>query len=201
MTYGTIAPRYATLEDLRQYLSSNGQLGTVDDGLLTDSLIAAERSIDDYTRRRFVATPGTVYYSRHTATSRYDALYLDDDLYRMTNLVNGDGAVIPLGSVWLEPRNEGPPFRIIRLYSSYVWTWNTDSEVIISGSFGYSDRAPEAIRQATREYAAYLYRLKDSGPTDVAGFPEGGQVQQPKGIPEHVRRKLEPYRSRSGGVV
>ncbi len=201
MSYGTVAPRYATLDDLRGYLSSNGQLGTAEDGLLTDCLIAAERAIDDYTRRTFVATPGTIYYSRHTATVSGAALYLDGDLYRLTDLVNGDGASIPVGSVWLEPRNEGPPFRTIRLYSSYVWTWNTDSEVIISGSFGFSERAPEAIRQATREYAAYLYRQKDTGPGDVAGFPDGGQVEQPKGMPEHVRRKLEPYRSRSGGVV
>jgi hypothetical protein len=129
------------------------------------------------------------------------ALYIDEDLYSLTALVNGDGAVIPVGSLWLEPRNEGPPYRILRLYSSYVWTWNTDSEVIVSGSFGYSAAAPEAIQQATREYAAYLYRLKDTGPGDVAGFEEAGVVQQPKGIPEHVRRKLEPYRSRSGGVT
>lgn len=201
MAFGT-APRYADLSDLRGYLESKGNLGTMEDGLLTDCLLAAESAIDDYTRRSFVGTAGTVYYSRFTATVVGPALYLDRDLVHLVALENGDGQPIPLGSVWVEPRNEGPPYRVLRLKSGVsVWTWNTDSEVVVSGTFGYSERAPEAIRQATREYAAYIYRSKDQGPGDVAGFPEGGEVQQPKGIPEHVRRKLEPYRSRSGGVT
>lgn len=201
MSVGT-APRYANLSDLREYLGLGTAAAPGDDGLLTDCLLAAERAIDDYTRRKFVATPGTVYYSRFTANVAGPALYLDEDIYSLSALQNGDGNTIPVGSVWLEPRNEGPPYRVIRLYSSYVWTWNTDSEIIISGSFGWSATAPEAIRHATREYAAYLYRLKDASSFgDVAGFPEGGEVQVPKGIPEHVRRKIEPYRSRSGGVV
>lgn len=201
MAFGT-APRYADLSDLRGYLSSSGNLGTVEDALLTDCLLAAESAIDDYTRRTFVGTTGTVYYSRFTANVVGPALYLDRDLINLVALENGDGQQIPLGSVWVEPRNEGPPYRVLRLKSGVsVWTWNTDSEVVVSGTFGFSERAPEAIRQATREYAAYLFRLKDTGPGDVAGFPEGGEVQQPKGIPEHVRRKLEPYRSRSGGVT
>ena len=202
MSVGT-APTYATLQDLRDYLSSSGNLGTAEDGLLTDCLLAAERAIEDYTRRRFGTTAGTIYYSRFTANVSGAALYTDEDIYaiRGGTVWNGDGQAIPAGSIWLEPRNEGPPYRVLRLYSTYVWTWNTDSEIAIPAAIGFSDRAPEAIRQATREYAAFLYRAKDQGPGDVAGFEEGGIVQQPKGMPESVRRKLEPYRSRSGGVV
>lgn len=195
------APRYATLTDLRDYLSSSSSLGTAQDGLLTDCLLRAEGGINDYTRRDFAGTAGTVYYSRWTGEIRSNALYLDRDLHTLTGLVNGDGASIAIGSVWVEPRNDGPPYRILRLKSSYVYTFNTDSEITVSGTFGFSTVAPDAIRQSTVRWAAHLFRQKDVGPTDMAGFPEGGQVSLPKGMPDDVRWLLSPYRSRSGGVL
>lgn len=200
MAFGT-APRYSTLDDLRDYLSSNGGLGTAQDGLLTDCLLEAERFIDDYTRRDFAGTAGTVYYSRWTAEAVGPALYLDRDLYSLTGLTNGDGATIPVGSVWVEPRNEGPPYRVLRLYSSYVWTWNTDSEIAVAGTWGFSTRAPDAIRGAAVRLAAFRYRLKDVGPGDVAGFSESGETTITKGLPQEIAFILSPYRSRSGGVV
>jgi hypothetical protein len=198
MTNGT-APRYATLSSLRDYLSSNGGLGTAQDGLLTDCLLEAERFIDDYTRRDFAGTAGTVYYSRFGANVTGAALYLDRDLVQLTGLYNGDGATIPVGSVWVEPRNEGPPYRVLRLYSSYVWTWNT--EIAVAGTWGFSTSAPDAIRGAAVRLAAYRYRLKDTGPGMVAGFSEGGETTIEKGLPEELKFILAPYRSRSGGVV
>lgn len=200
MSNGT-APRYASLDDLRAYLSNTDELGTWQDGLLTDCLVRAEGAIDDYTRRRFVATPGTAYYSRYEADRvRSQGFYLDRDLYRLEGVINGDGQSIPVGSTWAEPRNEGPPFRIVRLKSSYVFTWNTDSDVVFVGTWGYSLTPPSAIVQATIRYAAHLFKQKDTGSTDVAGFPEGGEVQYSKGIPNDVRWLIEPYRSRTGGA-
>jgi hypothetical protein len=200
MAFGT-APRYSTLSDLRDYLSSNGGLGTAQDGLLTDCLLEAEGFIDAYTRRDFAGTAGTVYYSRWTANVAGPALYLDRDLVELTGLINGDGQTIPVGSVWVEPRNQGPPYRVLRLYSSYVYSWNTDSEITVSGTWGFSTRAPEDIRGAAVRLAAFRYRLKDVGPGDVAGFAEAGETTIAKGLPEEIKFVLAPYRSKSGGVV
>ncbi len=205
----TDRPRYAVLADFRRYLSANNDdLSGNEDDLLTDCLVIAENQIDDYTRRNFVATTGTVYYSRWIAQVRNTALYLHDgdelyDLPANGTVYGGDGRFIPRGSIWLEPRNAGPPFKILRLYSPFVWIWNTDGEIAIPGTWGYSLEAPPAIQSATLELAAYIYRSKDVAPGqgDIAGFDQAGQMIMPRGIPESVRRRIEPYRRRSGGVV
>jgi len=197
--------RYATLADLKYYLSPNGTLSTSQDGLLQSSLDRAESAINDYTRRNFAGTAGTVYYNRYQADLvRSQALYLREDLHTLVGLQTGNGQNIPVGSVWLEPRNAGPPYRVLRLHSQYVYQWNTDSDVIISGTFGYGTTPPDAVVQATVRYAAHLFRQKDAGGmagVDVAGFTDAGEVSFPKGMPDDVRWLLSPYRSRSGGVV
>ena len=193
---------YAGLQSLLDYLSPTGALGTYNDGLLQDSLDEAERAINDYTRRNFAGTAGTVYVNRYSQRFvRGQALYLENDLFNLISLQNGNGQNIPVGSVWVEPRNAGPPYRMIRLMSGYVFTWNTDSDVVIAGTFGFSTVAPAAISRATVELGAWFYRLKDTGPTDAAGVNVAGEVTYPKSLPDHIRGKLDPYRSRSGGIV
>lgn len=202
-------PRYAMLADFRRYLSANNNdLSGDEDDLLTDCLVIAEHQIDNYTRRNFAGTTGTVYYSRWTALIRNTALYLadGDELYGLPadgTVFSGDGRRIPRGSIWLEPRNAGPPYKVLRLYSPFVWVFNTDGEIAIPGTWGFSLTAPADIQSATLELAAYIYRSKDVGPGqgDIAGFDQAGQVVIPRGIPESVRRRIEPYRRRSGGVV
>lgn len=202
--------RYINTSELQAYLFGTtgtiafggGTIAPTQQSLMGTAINNAEAAIDTYTRRTFAGTAGTYYVSRFgQGQVRGQALYLDSDLYSLVGIINGDSQVIPTGSVWLEPRNEGPPYRIVRLKSSYVWTWNTDSDVAISGTFGYSTTPPADIQQATVRLAAYLYRLKDVGVADVSGFPEAGEVTLPKGLPDDVRLILERYRSRSGGAV
>ena len=194
--------RYASLQGLIDYLSPSGALGSYNDGLLQDSLDEAESAINDYTRRQFAGTAGTVYYNRYSQRNVVrQALYLDEDIHTLVSLTNGDNTVIPVGSVWLEPRNAGPPYRLLRLKSPYVYVWNTDSDVIVAGTFGFGTVPPAAISRATVELAAWYYRAKDFGPMQATGLDAAGEVQYPKDIPDHIRGKLTPYRSRSGGVV
>ena len=193
---------YTTLLALRDYLSSNDLLGTINDGLLQDCIDEATSAISDYTRRNFAGTAGTAYVNRYSQfLVKNQAMYLREDLHTLVSLTNGDGQVIPVGSVWLEPRNAGPPYRMLRLHSAYVYVWNTDSDVIIAGTFGFSTVPPAAIARACVELSAWYYRLKDTGPTNVAGMNAAGEVEYPKDIPDHIRGKLNPYRSRSGGMV
>lgn len=193
--------RYCSLLSLREYLSSTNDLGTSQDGLLQDCLDNAEDQIDGYTRRNFLGTPGTYYVNRYDQAVRSQALYLREDLCALVSLTNGDGQVIPVGSVWLEPRNSGPPWRMLRLMSGYVYVWNTDSDVIVAGTFGFGTVPPPAIVEATKQYAAYLFRLKDVGPGDVSGSTDTGQVVYPKGMPDSVKLLIDKYRSKTGGAV
>lgn len=170
--------------------------------LMQDCLDEAESAINDYTRRQFAGTAGTAYYNRYnTRLVQRQALYLREDLHTLISLTNGDTTTIPIGSVWLEPRNAGPPYRLLRLHSQYVYVWNTDSDIVVVGTFGFSTVPPAAIVRATVELATWYYRLKDVGPTNTAGMDAAGEVVYPKSLPDHIRGKLEPYRSRSGGVV
>jgi hypothetical protein len=204
--------RYAGTPSLINYMFGTLTTGTIGaiGGTLTpsvlqlmqDSLDEAESAINDYTRRQFAGTAGTYYVNRYSQRLvQNQAMYLQQDLHTLISLTNGDSASIPVGSVWLEPRNSGPPYRIVRLKSSYVYVWNTDSDLVVSGTFGFSTVPPAAITRATVELAAWYYRLKDVGPTLVSGMDAAGEVQYPKDIPDHIRGKIDKYRSRSGGAV
>ncbi len=203
--------RYANVNDMINYMfgTTGGTINSIGGtltpsvlDLLQDSLDQAESVINDYTRRNFAGTAGTVYVNRFSQRLvKSQALYLQNDLHTLVSLTNGDGQAIPVGSVWLEPRNAGPPYRLLRLHSAYVYVWNTDSDVIVAGTFGFGTVAPDAISRSAVRLAAYYYRLKDVGPADVSGFSDAGEVQYPKGMPDDIKIALAPYRSRSGGVV
>lgn len=191
--------RYANLTNLKLYLGLDS--GTIDDALLQQSLDRAEAEIDAHTRRSFVGTAGTVYASRFEADRvQHSAFYLRQDLHTLTSLTLGNGQVVPIGSVWLEPR-EGPPYRIIRLHSAYVYTWNTDQDMIMAGTWGYGTIAPDDIQHATIRLAAQLYRQKDQSVTDTVGNDTLGVQSMPRGLPRDVYDILQKYRSRSGGAV
>jgi hypothetical protein len=200
--------RYVGTQQLADYLGQTLPFTSTPAGtqqqLLSDCIVRAEAAIDAYTRRNFAGTAGTVYYNRYAqGLVRSNALYLREDLHTLVGVINGDTTTIPVGSVWTEPRNASPPYRVIRLKSSYVWVWNTDSDVIVSGTFGYGTVAPYDIQQATVRTAAYYFRSKDSGfvSPDVAGFDPAGNLPVAQGIPQDVRYLLAPYRSRTGGIV
>lgn len=192
--------RYCTLVALKSYLG----LGTETDAddVLQACIDNAESAIEDYTRRNFVGTPNTMSYNRYEQDRvRKNGFYLNEDLHTLGSLVLGDGQVVPVGSCWLEPR-EGPPYRMIRLKSAYVFTWNTDSDMTVTGTWGYGTVAPQAVQQATIEYATFLWRSKDITPNDQIGYEQGAGVQpMGRGMPDGVRWKLSPYRSRSGGAI
>ena len=192
--------RYVPLIVFKSYLG----LGTETDAddVLQACLDNAESGIDDYCRRNFAGTAGTMYYNRYEQDKvRNNTFWFNEDLHTLTALTLGDGQVIPMGSLWLQPR-EGPPYRGIQLKSSYVYTWNTDQDMIVSGTWGYGTIAPQAVQQATVRYATFLWRQKDSSPNDQIGYEQGAGVQpMGRGMPDDVRYILSPYRSRSGGAI
>lgn len=198
--------RYVSLGTVKQYLGIElTGAGTIDDALIQACIDRAEAAIDSYTRRNFVGTTGTVYASRWEQDRvRNNAFWLQEDLHTLISLTLGDGQSVPVGatgSVWLEPR-EGPPYRAIRLKSAYVWSWNTDTDAVFVGTWGFSTVVPDDIVQATVRTAMKFYREKDQGgATEVVGNDALGQQTMPRGLPSDVVDILNKYKSRSGGVV
>lgn len=190
--------RYADLNALKRYM---GIAGTTDDALLQESLDRAEAVIDSYTRVAFVGTAGTRYFNRYEQDKvRSNTFWLLEDLCELVQLTLGDGQNVPMGSIWLQPR-EGPPYRGVQLKSAFVYTWNTDQDMIMVGTWGRGTVAPWDITHATIRQAMQIYRQKDQGPTDVIGNETMGQYTSPRGIPTDVWDILKRYRSRTGGVV
>ena len=65
---------------LRAYISPNGNLPLTENALLDACITRAESAIQNYTRRVFVGTAGTAYYSRYAGDQMVDkALYLDQE--------------------------------------------------------------------------------------------------------------------------
>jgi len=184
---------YVTLANVKAYLGIDN---SNDDALLTAIIAAAEAQIDSHCGRRFTATTETHYFT--LADVEGQVLWLDDELLTVTTLKNGDSAATEITSsyYWLLPRNDSPYDRI-RLYSTKSWTTDTDCEISVAGTWGYSTTAPDDIEHACKRLVAYHYRNKDSQVFDVTAMPEVGLLTIPKGLPADVKIMLERYVKRA----
>jgi hypothetical protein len=93
------------------------------------------------------------------------------------------------------PRNS-TPYHAIRLTqngSSY-WQFDTDYEVSVTGTWGYSTTPPADIKRAVTVLAAYYYHQKDTHLFDVTAIPEAGVITIPAGIPATVTKVIGKYR-------
>jgi hypothetical protein len=180
---------YVTLAELK---SQKSIATTVDDTLLTALIGRAQREIERMCKRTFEAATATYRYFERDLISQQKqrVLWLKRDLLTVTSLVNGDGTTIPSGGYWLEPV-DAPPFQYVRLKSAYSWSFGTDGEITVTGTWGFSATAPDDIKEATLELAVYLYQLRDSQVFDVTASPELGVMTIPKGFPTHVKSILE----------
>jgi hypothetical protein len=204
---GTVAGActYVATSDLKTYL---GISTTTDDSLLALCLARAQAAIEAYTHRRFDAHTETHYFRQESVlipqaywgrdamvevlNPTQTVLYLDDDLLSVTTLTNGDGTSITAASYWLEPRNTAP-YWYIRLKSTVSWTFSTDGEISVLGSWGYSSTAPYDIQHACLRLGAYYYRQKDAQVYDTTATPELGVITVPQGMPRDVRMILDQY--------
>lgn len=187
---------YCSVTELKQYLGIDS---ATDDALLQALIARAQAAIDTHCGRRFEAETKTRYYEMDAVDGNY--LHLDDDLLSITTLTNGDSSATTIASseYWLWPRNEGPPYWAIRLEANSDDSWECDTDYMISvaGEWGWSETAPEDIKQACIRYSAYLYHQKDAAVYDVS-IPEAGVMVVPQGIPRDVKLLIDPYRRFAG---
>jgi hypothetical protein len=201
-----------TLADFKLYVGTSSSSGQ--DALLQASLDAGEKEVLNFCKRAtaftgFEQSSGlTRYYRAGDVIDLPEAggksgpvLWLGNaDLLGVDTLLNGDGTAISSTGYWLEPRHStaqaGPAYKYLRLKSSESWAWDTDGEITITGTWGYSTAPDAAIVNAVKETAKYVYNLKDAQTYDVTAMPDIGQMTIPKGMPKHVETTL-----RKGGYV
>lgn len=185
---------YTNTAAVKAYL---GETGSDDDDLLDALVEAAQAWVDNHTGRTFEASADATRYLDCTApVVDGRRLWLDRDLCAITSITNGDGVAVASTEYVTQPRNETPYYAIDLLSSKSVyWTFTDDVEnaIAIVGRWAYSTTAPNAVAQAAKRLAAYLYRQKDAQVFDVTAMPEAGVIQVPQGMPRDVKLMLAPY--------
>ena len=184
---------YVTIFELKNYLDISVE---DDDIILTACIDRAEAAIETYTNRDFEASTATKYYGWDAVDGLY--LWLDDDLYSLTSIANGDSdsTAIATANVTLWPRNQGPPYTKIRLNdgANTVWQIDTDYWITIIGTWGYSSTPSNDVKQAALRWAAYMYRQIDTGDFETVALAEAGIIAVQQGVPQDVRVLLDPHR-------
>lgn len=167
---------------------------TSEDVVITRCLSAAAAAIDAYVGRTFsVPTSATRSFTGHAVNGQ--VLYLDAPLHTLTAVTNGDGTSVDTSVVKGWPRNLTPMIAL-ELPSTLQWTFDTDTDIQVTGTWGGADTVPADVAEACLKLAHYLYKLKDRPTGEAAGFSEFGQPIFQRGLPNDVRMLLEPYRRR-----
>jgi uncharacterized phiE125 gp8 family phage protein len=185
---------YAEIHEVKHYLGIGDE--DSDDALLGDIITRAQKIIERYTGRVFEAVTATKYFSTDSIEGRY--LYLwGYDLLTVTTLTNGDGTTIAAANYRLEPRNEIPKWQI-RLDEDTDWEMDdSDSEVSIAGTWGYTTTVPHDIKHACIRLVAFLYRQKDTNADIDRPLVTGdGVTIMPGNLPADVKSLLDSYRRR-----
>lgn len=173
---------YITLAEYKQYADITSTDAT-DDAALTQLIASACAMIDTLTNRTFTLRTETRLFDVPPGRT----LWLDDDLYSVTSVTNGDGVAVSSADYVLLPANVRPCYAI-SLIGDVYWTGNTttDKQVIrVVGAWGYSTSPPADIKFAALEIArAAAGRRSGQGQEGVARVTAGGIVITPQGIPK-----------------
>jgi uncharacterized phiE125 gp8 family phage protein len=171
---------YLALADLKSYL---GISGSSEDALLDALLLAAEAAIDNYCDRTFAAASDTTRSFEALRAADGSFLLLKHELCQISSIVNGDaaGTTLSADDYVVVPRD--PPYEALMLRSGTAVVW--EGSISITGRWAYSISPPASIVQATREYAASLYRAYDQ--------QADPQHRSNRSMPAHVQQVLAGY--------
>lgn len=76
----------------------------------------------------------------------------------------------------------------------------TTAAAHLTGVAIYVYQPIEAVREAVRRWASYMYRQKDSGIFDTTIVPDMGTIVTPESVPKSVQIMLSAYKRRRGYV-
>jgi len=185
---------YVSLEDVREYVD----IGQADDNMLLRMIRAAQTHVEKKTGRAFLV-PADSSQTLPIFQVLGDTLHLDEygELAAITEIVNGDGTIIPAGSYVTNPPNR-TPYYAIKLKSSSNLSWiagnDPDEAITITGRWGYSITPPEDLRQGIIRLVAWMYRQKDnSGDMDRPVVSKDGQLLLPSRLPKDFVELVDGY--------
>lgn len=203
---------YLELAQLKRYLKITS---SSEDVLLGEIIDSVTQEITTRTHRHFEleATHGhgpPVTIHSHYFSPRpwvdggntLDAitLNLNDDLYELTSITNGDGVAINIADVTLYPQNMAPPYGQIRIKADkgIYWTGDHDASIVVTGKWGYSQTAPWDIQQAALIMCKHYYEQR----AGTSGLPApvisaDGVVVQSGSTMSDAMRVLKTYVRRS----
>jgi hypothetical protein len=197
-----ISNTYVEIEELK---SSTELTGTsFADMDLQNALVAASRTVDSATGRRFY--PDIADQTRFYTANGLETIRIDD-LVSLTSVetdINDDGTFEYLWTLdtdfVLEPRNaelDGLPFNEIRRLTAGIYGWPLYPDAIkVTGRFGWAT-PPEAIKVATTILAArYVKRMREA-PFGIAGFDGTGLAVRISSTDPDVAQLLAPYTIRT----
>jgi hypothetical protein len=173
---------YATLTDLRRYLSLTSAQ-TDDDGLLLTLLGAAARLIDAYTGRRF-------YPVRQAHPFTYDdpaLLLLHDDLLTLHSLTNGDGSALSSAVYHLHPSAVSVKSSIVLDRTQAVFTHDGDpvDAISVDGTWGYHPdwsnawaSSGDSVQDNPLTSSATLITVTDADAPESTGYGQRFAVGQ-----------------------
>lgn len=186
---------YPTVTDLKSYLNITS---TAQDSLLFKVLANAICAVEDRTSRKFnVNVDTTRYFDVETDVDRtYRHLYLDEDLLRVTSIVNGDGTAVTSDQYILLPKNEEQKYEIYLLADSGVyWTWSDEpiDSISVTGLWGYSESCPPPVFQAILRLSALFFHQKDNAMDTDRPIMAAGALLLPAEMPRDIEQLLWPY--------
>lgn len=187
---------YITLSELKSHLSDSGLGGGDYDTILGTLITRASRAIDRFTKREegaYVVSSDVTRYYRGSGTEEQ----LIDELAALPTTVEiaeagvvdsmagsgGNYTTLSASDYFLEPNNAlqlGLPFEIIVidvLNGNFTWWPSYRRAVKITGKFGFSESAPELIKEAVTIQAGKWFKRGQQGFTDLSAMVSLGQMK------------------------
>lgn len=185
---------YCQVHDVKQSLDI---IGSTHDDQIREHIVMASDWIDThcmyYGVTRPFAIPGDTTRYFDMSCVRSSVLHMDAPFISITSMVNGDGLTIPTAGYKLLPRNHSR-FYQVKLTINYIWQFNdSDSEIAITGKFGYSELPPAPVVEACRHLSGWLLQRWQAGLNASSATTELGTTRQVMDVPEHVVTLLAPY--------
>jgi hypothetical protein len=134
---------YTTREKVKAALEV---AGTDANAAIDQHIEGASREIDRILGRRFLPKTQTRRYRWPQGNGAGQVLYLDEDLISVSGITSENGDVtVPVGEVFLEPGNDGPPYSRIEIDTSttdanaaFAAGDTPQRAVAVTGSWGYT---------------------------------------------------------------
>ena len=183
-------PRYVTVPQYK--LWARNTKPTDDDQSISDAMEAAELSLDNACGRRFAVAGAST--ARLYAPSGTDILFIHDATTVTSITVTGsllaasDYELQPAGN--LSAAGETVPYHRVRRLSSYWWTSNDASTILVTGTWGWL-AIPSQIKEACKVLTKAHLDGRDIT-SGIVAVTDGGAVSEREA--RVVRQAISDYK-------